>query len=89
MEPLLFQLLLARYAGDLTVIEYAIYKLYEPEPEYWDGPFKTLARAREVYVEQYNPDPGDASVFAIFKITTTKVPAQCPKRKSKPRRASR
>jgi len=49
--------------------EYAIYKMFR-DPEYWDGPFKTLKKARVAYRKKYVNDAGPQD-FQIYKIVLT------------------
>lgn len=71
------------------MIEYAIYKMCRPNPEYWDGGYKTLTEARAEFKAKYANDPEEPQDFAIFKIITTRVKTKWVTKRSKPRRASR
>jgi len=52
-------------------IEYAIFKMYR-DPEYWDGPYKTMKKAVADYQKKYanREEPQD---FRIFKLTRTRM----------------
>lgn len=58
----------------LPKTEYAIYKMYR-DPEYWDGPFKTLAKALAVYRKKY-PNQAGPQDFQIYKIVLTPLRAK-------------
>ena len=64
------------------MIEYAIFKLCRP-PEYWDGPYKTLTKAKAEMAKSYANDHEEGQDFAIFKIITTKVKTKWVTRKRK------
>lgn len=90
MELLLYELPLAGHGeSDAMSTTYAIYKMYRPDPEYWDGPYKTLKAALADFKKSYTNPATEPQDFAIFKIITTRVKTKWVTRKSKPRRASR
>jgi hypothetical protein len=75
MELLLHELPLAchrRVDAMKSRVEYVIFKLYRT-PEYWDGPYKVLARAKDEFEKHYANPPRKPQDFGIFKITTTRI----------------
>lgn len=61
-------------------VEFVIMKMYWPSPEFWDGPYKTEAKARKDLLASYTDsgcDPGRLAgdkrrspSFRVAKITT-------------------
>ena len=51
-------------------VEYAIYKMYQ-DPEYWDGPYRTLKQAIAEYRRVYAPRVTEPEDFRVYKIVTT------------------
>lgn len=57
-----------------TQTEYAIYKrIVKEEPEYWDGPYKSLRAATEQFDKHYAVE-GKRQDFIIAKVTYEFLP---------------